>query len=162
MAPDEVVNTTTTVIAGSEIEVLGRGNEVAPIEAFKSIDKMQAEDFAEFLAREGIALVEFEGSTWSMVENKDHLVGVPFVIAAVNFYEGSYGEFVAVRAYQMDGKKIVFVDGGSGIYQQMKDWTDKTGRFTAIRVNGGLRKSDYTYTDEDSGKEIPATTYYLA
>jgi hypothetical protein len=91
----------------------------------------------------------------SVVEKAD-LVGVPMVITAWRQKASDMGEYVIVNAATPNGK-VVFADGSTGIKEQLIKF-DVVGK--PIVVPKGLRRSDYTYKD-DEGKAIPATTYYL-
>lgn len=99
--------------------------------------------------------------------DKDTLINKPMIILAWNFSQGNFGEFVAVKVRTADGL-YVFTDGSTGIYEQIARYqerliaSDGWDKFVAsgMMVPKGLRKSEYTYTDED-GKEVPAVTYYI-
>jgi hypothetical protein len=100
------------------------------------------------------------GDGFAMLTNKDLLIGVTFVAVKWTITMGDHGEFAVVKLVTIDGKKYVVTDGSTGLHQQLSDFSAKTGRYGGLVVKNGLRKSDYTYTDEN-GKETPATTYYL-
>ncbi len=101
------------------------------------------------------------GDGFQLVKNKDTLIGIPFIILDFKFADGDYSEFTAVKLVTADNKKVVIIDGSTGIYAQLKSLATRYNRFGGIAVKGGLTRSDYPYTDE-KGKEVPATTYYLA
>jgi DNA-binding cell septation regulator SpoVG len=136
---------------------------VSAAQSIAAVDKMNVSDYEAWLRSEKIEVVEFKGSDWEIVGNKDTLVDKPFVIARVKFNDGDSGTFVSVCAYTIpDGEKVIFNDGSTGVYDQLKSYVDKTGRTTAISCPKGLRVSRYTYTDPKTGKDSPAATYYLA
>ena len=90
------------------------------------------------------------------------LINQDMVVARIRFNEGTSGNFVSVCAYTIpDGKKVIFNDGGTGVYKQLKSYTERTGRTTAIRCKKGLKPSRYTYVD-DNGVERDAVTFYIA
>lgn len=91
-------------------------------------------------------------------EAKDSLSGVPFIIVEMAFNHGDMGEFVSVVAVTEHNRRVIFNDGSTGIYKQLKQLNDRTGRVGGILVKGGLRRSDYPATDERPA----GTTYYLA
>lgn len=102
-----------------------------------------------------------ESGEWDVVEDKSHLVGVPFVGLRWRFNKGDAGEFVSMEVVTEDGRRLIVNDGSTGIYQQLLRLTTETGRTAGIACKKGLRRSDYTYTDE-KGTERPATTFYLS
>lgn len=102
-----------------------------------------------------------ESGEWDVVEDKGHLVGVPFVGLRWRFNKGDAGEFVSIEIVTEDARRLIINDGSTGIYQQLKRLTDETGRTTGIACKKGLRRSDYLYQDE-KGVERPATTFYLS
>ena len=137
--------------------------EIVPVDSIAAVDRMTAQEYQQWLATENIDVAEFDGgSDWDLVGNKDTLVDRDIVIARVRFNNTDSGDFVSVCAYTVpEGDKVVFNDGGTGIYRQLMTYVNKTGRTTAIRCRKGLRVSRYKFTD-DSGKERDAATYYLA
>lgn len=101
------------------------------------------------------------GDGFKMLDNKDLLCGVEFLAIGWNFTMGDFGEFVAAKVVTRDGQKYVLIDGSTGIYQQISEYSGKTGRMGGLWVKNGLRKSEYEYEDESTGKLTPAVTYYL-
>ena len=138
---------------------------IVPADAIKAVNQMDATEYMAWLASENLEVVEFDGgSDWTLVGDKSTLIDVPFVIAMIRFNHpdtGQKGKFASVCCYTEDGKKIVFNDGGTGVYRQLLDFADKHGRTTGIMCSKGLRRSDYKFTD-DEGVERDATTYYIA
>lgn len=107
------------------------------------------------------------GSGFALLDTpgKRRLCGVPLLILMWNFSQGDMGEFVSAHVVSLDptGKvtgKYVINDGSTGVYRQLKDWTERTGERQGLHVPRGLRASDYTFTDTD-GVEKPATTFYI-
>lgn len=99
---------------------------------------------------------------WRLVE-KETLLGVPFLIHRFRFHDGGAndeGEFVSVEVVTEDDRRLVFNDGGTGIYRQLVDWAAQSGRSGGLLVRGGLRVSEYEYFD-DKGKGHQAKTFYL-
>ena len=137
--------------------------ELVPVESIPAVDSMNAQEYLKCLDSEGITVEQFDGgSEWELVGNKDVLLDRDIVIARLRFNDSDSGQFVSVCAYTVpDGEKVVFNDGGTGIYKQLMNYVRKHGRTTAIRCPKGLRVSRYPYTDEN-GKERQGATYYLA
>ncbi len=111
-------------------------------------------------------LIEFQGSPYELTE-KQKLIGEPFIITDLRFWDGDKGPVVSVCLLTKDGRKLVFNDGSSGIFRQLQDIVSQTNRFSGIKVMRGLRASSYETTEKDFdgnpiGKPFKATTYYLA
>ena len=98
------------------------------------------------------------GDGFSVVENKDTLLGTPLLILAVHFSEGDHGEFASCRAVTEDGRKVVINDGSTGIFAQLKLLQEKRPEIfgAPIMCRNGLRKSEYDHPEH--GRSV---TYYL-
>jgi len=113
----------------------------------------------------------------AIVESKDSLVDVPFLILTWRFNPGDYGnEFVSAEIMLKDKSRLVLNDGGTGIAKQLRDLSDyRTAHahptpFAGRMVSGGLRRSAFWF-HEKSGQSAtkrpegdgwaPAQTYYL-
>lgn len=107
----------------------------------------------------GDEVVEYR-EPWEVVK-KETLVGVPFMIYQFDFREGSYGEMAIVKAVLQDGTRVLFVDGSSGLREQLAAMKG-SGRVGGIMCPKGLRVSEYLYDNSTTGKQEPAKTYYLA
>lgn len=91
-------------------------------------------------------------------EGKDKLIGEAFFILDWRFNTGDQGEFVSLRVVTKRGVKYIVNDGSTGIFAQIQKAATKVDGGIACRH--GLRRSDYTYTDQ-KGAERPASTYYI-
>ncbi len=87
---------------------------------------------------------------------KASLLDVLFLIVEWTFSEGDQGEFVSMRIVARDGRKLIVNDGGTGIYAQLRELTDRTDKQVGLVVKRGLRKSDYIHPEHGA-----STTYYL-
>ena len=111
--------------------------------------------------------IEDYGTGFRVVE-KDSLIKTPMVLLEWNFHKGDHGPFVSIAAVTADGRKVVVNDGSTGILKQLTDITAErlaSGRPYAqqgLNCPSGLRASDFKYTDEKTGDEKDARTYYLA
>lgn len=97
-------------------------------------------------------------------DDKMSLIGKGLALIEWRFNKGDMGEFVSVRAVdisQTPFRKVILNDGSTGIYRQLRDFTDKTGIQSGLMVKNGLRVSEYTYEDPNTGVERPAKTFYL-
>ena len=106
---------------------------------------------------DGLAVHELT-SDWELVE-KDQLIGVPFFIYNIRFSKGigKAGEFVSVQVIDKDDRRMVFNDGGSGVYAQLVQWTEETGQAGGLYCPHGLRVSEYDHPEYGHSK-----TFYLA
>lgn len=99
-------------------------------------------------------------------DDKTRLEGIPLVIISWRFVVtdvGDSGEFVSAMLVTERGDKYIVNDGSTGIYRQLREYTDTTGKTGALLVRRGLRRSDYETEIEVNGKKktIEGTTYYL-
>jgi hypothetical protein len=129
--------------------------------------------FAEARAKVAeVGEAELKGSIFPVV-NKELLIGVPMMILNFqwNVDDKTGNEFVSLHVITDKDERWTVNDGGTGIYQQMKQWEhDIPDRKTMIDIPNGLRKSEYTAkwkevdakTGEVKNVSGPATTYYFA
>ena len=143
-----------------ELETISTEVVVKPLEGIRAVDDMDLAEYEAWLEEEGVELIDVEGSKWRLIKDKSTLVNVPFIIAKVRFNEGNLGGFASVCCYLEDKSKIIFNDGGSGVYDTLRGY-EAQGRTSGIRCLGGLRASHYK-KELDDGRVIDATTYYLA
>lgn len=125
--------------------------------------------WSEVVALSGKPIVnvaETELSTgFSVVTDKNSLVGVPFILLDWTFSMGDMGEFVSANIITRDDRKLILNDGSTGICAQLHRLTPGA----PIGVARGLRKSEYARKDENgevilnpkTGQPERATTFYL-
>lgn len=104
---------------------------------------------------------------YEKLDDKEALVGKPFAIVRWWFTPsdlGSAGEFAVLKIvtkdplYDPQGNertKFTVVDGSTGIYTQLRQITDRTGKSGGLVCRNGLRVSRYEY------QGMPASTFYL-
>lgn len=127
------------------------------------------DDALSLLAEEGIvvdAASETLGNGFSVIQDKGVLVGAEMILLSWQFNQGDMGEFVSINAVvKLPGHqtpaKLVINDGSTGIRDDLKKYTERTGKTAGLYVKKGLRRSDYDYTDEKTGETRGATTFYL-
>lgn len=153
-AADETIDETMEDVNFSDTELRG-------ISSFEDAMRLAAEKYGDV-----IDAADEIGSGFIMLDNKDKLVGEPFVILSFAFPEGDFldedgnpGHFAVVRLVTKHGDRFVVTDGSHGIYQQLEDFHIRSGRSGGLVVSGGLRKSEYK--TEVNGVMQPAVTYYL-
>jgi len=117
-----------------------------------------ADNFAAYLAQNETTLLKIEGlDDWGpVVQDKDELIEVPFIVTKWKFHDGNFGQYVSALILTDTDQKLVLNDGSTGIYAQLKAVTDETGKSENLLAPKGLRRSDY----EMNGRA--ARTYYLA
>ncbi|MCZ0995065.1 hypothetical protein O1L44_20825 [Streptomyces noursei] len=111
-------------------------------------------------------------SSYPVIRDKRELIAVPFISLEWHFHEGDNGEFVSAVIMRRDNSLAVLNDGGSGIYRQYKELTERIGRqLGPITHNNGLSTSEYWFNSDtgaisrkrpdDGGDWRKATTFYL-
>lgn len=96
------------------------------------------------------------GDGFSMLDDKDRLLGIPFFAVSWTFAPGDFGtEYLIMRVVTDRDEKFVVTDGGTGLCEQVRSFTNRTGQTAGLLVRRGLRKSEY---DNEFGH---GTTYYL-
>lgn len=166
-----------------------RKAELAVTRVFADVDLADVDSwetalsFVEGAFGEVVNAADVLGSGFKMASEDDmmRLVGVPLILMQWMFYAGDFGkDFVAINAIQHHDNgsitKWVITDGGTGICNQLTEYTKKTGRSGGLGVPKGLRVSNY-YIDRDTktaltkvevaeglttGRKMdPAHTFYL-
>lgn len=116
---------------------------------------------AELVGEENILRADQEiGDGFGILKNKDSLIETPLIFISWDFNVGDQGEYVSVKVMTKEGRKFILNDGSTGIYAQLVAYTAKKKVCGGLLVGKGLRRSDYTFTNE-KGEETPATTYYI-
>ena len=133
------------------------------------------DELGEYISQQDIMLehINSYGSGLTVLDNKDRLVDVPFMILDYRFHDGKQGEFVSVAIMTklpilVNGEaqsKLVLNDGSTGIKDQLKRIeNDRINKGNDVRrpiyCPKGLRKSEYEI--EIDGELTEATTYYIA
>lgn len=154
----------------------GDGYSTEDLRAVTSI-----EDALQLAAREHGGVVEASGEvgdgfTLLDKDEKMRLVGVPLLFLEWQFNPGDYGgNFVSARVFQFGEQggiagRFIINDGSTGIYETLREYTERTGRTGGLLVKRGLRAS--TYNLDENNEPLPknadpalikgkATTYYL-
>lgn len=108
------------------------------------------------------------GDGYEQVKDKSELLNVPFIIVGYALKASTeYGQgiFVVVRAVTASGRKVFFVDGSTGIRQQIEGMSEtlyggaQSMSDIGIIVRKGLTVSEYTI--ELEGVPTKAKTYYF-
>jgi hypothetical protein len=155
--------------ASSKSEETNEGNAQPSAEVSKpTIQWGQIDNIADArnaLENAGVAVIASNvlfGDGSEFIQDKSRLVGTPFLVLDWRFIidEETKREYVNVLVMNPQGAKARFNDGSTGVYQQLKQVTEQAG-IVAIECRLGLRKSDYTYTN-DKGETSKAVTYYLS
>lgn len=112
------------------------------------------------------------GDVYRFVEDKDELIGVPFVMLQWKFGDSpaTGAEYVQIRAVRTDtNEKIGIFDSGVGIRRQLSDLTESRLKAHKPAYNGaiahkGLTASEYGPKHDEAGNLIRpgGKTYYIA
>jgi hypothetical protein len=132
------------------------------------------EDAMALMQSAGISVddaAEAIGDGFVLLEDKAKLQDVPCLFMTWSFSPGEYGngEYVTARVVaKLDNgtvAKYVLNDGSTGIYKQLREYTDMSGKLGGLAAHGGLKVSNYTKDifNPKTGKEEPtaATTVYI-
>jgi hypothetical protein len=136
--------------------------ELRGIASFEDVQKLFAEHEIQV-----VDAAEEIGDGFALADNKDAFIGREMMVLSWAFGEGDFkkedgtkSEFVALRfvCRESNGSvgKYIITDGGVGIYQDLRDYTDKTGVTGGLYVKKGLRASRYSNEYTDDG-----VTHYL-
>jgi len=122
------------------------------------------------------------GDGFSLLDDKDALVGTPFIILSSSLSAGDFGaQMVTVRLVTRDGRKIIINDGGTGIRAQAEDYASAHdgASLAGLMVEKGLRASRFKFCGDckkvsklnaaecatcgnsDAKTFTPAATYYF-
>jgi hypothetical protein len=90
------------------------------------------------------------GNGFVVLKDKSKLIGQKCLFIEWRFLDGDYGDdgFVAVTVMTARNEKFILTDGSTGIRDQLRDLTARTGRYGGYLVNSGLRVSQYDTCDE--------------
>lgn len=131
------------------------------INTFADALRMAEASFGNLVTAEDLG----DGFVLVKEEQKRGLVGVPMVCLYAQLRTGDLGGYVVCRCIAKDNRKVVIVDGSTGMYDQLKTYMEThDGRW--INIWGkGLRASDYKVevTNEKTGElsSVDATTFYI-
>lgn len=97
---------------------------------------------------EAVNVAENLGNGFTVLDRdeKDRLVGVPFLILGYTLNDGDYGDegFCSLMIVTGEDKRFVINDGGAGIREQLLDLAEQyPGRFGGFFVPRGLSVSTY-------------------
>ena len=95
---------------------------------------------------------------FTLLKDKEQLVGRPFLALSWTFRQGDMGEYCSVELVTAQNERLVINDGSTGVCAQLRKLTDE-GEDRALLVTRGLRVSEYE--KEIGGKVTKARTFYL-
>jgi len=137
-------------------------DELRELSSWSQISELLPDvDFADEVVGDGFDVLSGE--------DKAQLVGIPMVFVQWRFTNGKDGFLVIIDALakiglnDTDVRKVRIIDfsAKSGLCQEMRDYTDRTGKMTGLIVRRGLKASTYNFEDPKTGETRVATTYYL-
>ena len=151
-AAQESVSTEVAVRNGFSTEELRGIQSFADVQALFAEHQIQVVDAAEEI-----------GDGFALTDNKDQFIGREMMILSWAFGKGDFGDdsgFVAMRFVVQEANgsvgKYVITDGGTGIYADLKKYTERTGVTGGMWVKKGFRKSEYSNEHTEHG-----VTHYL-
>lgn len=145
------------------------------IKSFEDAMRVAAEHFGGVTTADELEL----GNGFKLLgDDKDRLIGMPFVLLTFAFNEGDWGEFASALLVTDRDDRIILNDGSSGIYEQLLDIMKNSNKTGGLFFSRGLRKSTYDTckgcgrprkpsTDvcpvcqDDSEQRSSGKTYYL-
>lgn len=116
-----------------------------------------------------VAVPEILGDGFTLVTDKRQLLDTEMLVVNHRFVKGDHGDggYSIVHVVTRDGRKLLFLDGSSGVHEQFKELHGRNllGN-KALHVPGGLRASEYEVIipNEKTGKPETkkAVTFYLS
>lgn len=162
----------STTVAQSET-ITDEAAVLLDVTNLRGIDSL--EDALALLDSQGIDIHDAAdeiGTGFTVLDDKNKLIGVPFLILAFDFHDsdkkredGQLAKFVSMtivtKAPILVGeelfRKFIVNDGGTGIYAQLDEWAVKANKRGGLLVRRGLRASNY-----DHPAYGESTTHYLA
>lgn len=122
------------------------------------------DDYLELTRDKGVVLddaTKVMGDGFVFVEDKNRLVGVPFVVVKFDFgVDKNDNRYALVWLITEGNDKFRIYDASTGILKQLTEYAEKTTKYTGLLCKSGLTRSDYEV--EVNGKKQTAVTYYLA
>lgn len=119
------------------------------------------------------------GNGFALVDKAD-LTGERMILLYWAFNEGDFGEFASIAAVTTSQKRVIFNDGSTGVYAQLREFTQDTKRTGGLLAPMGLRANTYDTCPEKNcnramnrnaaecqhcgyagDKRSSATTYYI-
>lgn len=129
-------------------------DQLREVTSFEDAMKLATEYYGGITTSEDLEL----GNGFKLLgDDKDRLVGMPFIVLMYTFNEGDFGEFTSVLLVTDRGDKAILNDGSTGIYEQFKEIFERTGKSGAIFFPRGLRKSTYDTCAECGKPRKPST-----
>lgn len=118
-------------------------SELRSITSFDEAVKYVKEQY-----KETVSVAEHLGNGFTVLDKdeKERLVGVPFIILSFTLNEGDFGDegFTSMMVVTGEDKRFVVNDGGTGIREQLLDLANQfPGRFGGFFVPHGLTMSTY-------------------
>lgn len=163
--PEQAIPTTGLVNEAQNTPgIVANGSDIANSATLSTQDLRSItsfEDAQRLLADRGLTLRDAThelGDGFKMLEDKNGLLGTPFILIGWGWAEGDYkNRYVIARVVTSAGDKYIITDGGTGICAQMKDYEESLkGGHDPLMVSRGLRKSEYV---NEHGAGV---TFYLS
>lgn len=148
-------------------------DDMREIKTFEDAQRMAAEKFGEVLNYS-----EEFGTGFTLLDDKDRIVGKDMFILEWQINKGTWGEFASFAVITESNEKYIINDGSSGIYAQLAELSYSHNKSGGLFITGGLRKSTYdtclecgvprppeivcTRCGDTTDRRAEGTTYYLS
>lgn len=89
---------------------------------------------------------EVLGNGFTNADDKGRYVGVPLLVISWEFQDSDVkanAQYAVLFCMTKQGEKIVITDGSTGIYQQLREYTARTGINGGLIMPNGLSESNY-------------------
>jgi len=157
---------------------VSEGGELVPAGGVRRFNDAELNQITTF--EDALALLEARGFTPEDVvdaaelgdgflelkkDEKEVLIGRPFIILDATWSSGDFGEegYYTLRVVTQDNRKYRLTDGSTGIARQIADHlhVNRLDKLPPMICKNGLSVSRYSRFDEELQKAVPTSTFYL-
>lgn len=157
-APENATDSSTEIVKANGFTA----DELRGITSFDDVNKLFADHEIKV-----VDAAEEIGDGFMLVDNDDKskFERVEMMVLSWSFAEGDHtredgtkSEFVAMRFVTREHNgsigKYVVTDGGTGIYKQLREYTNRTGSTGGLYVKRGFRVSRYANEYRDNNETV--------
>lgn len=122
-------------------------SELSNVQSFEDAVRLAQDLYGEIIPSYDL------GDGFTGLDDKDELVGVPFIVMGWGLGWSDFGDderFSILRVVTQDGRKLRFSDGGSGVHRTLVErFQGDPINFTALMALGGLSRGEYKPRNAD-------------